>query len=108
MNIKPIIAVLSIAGSTVVLTGCSGEGKTSFDTAMQALNGGVPLLGSEPVPATLVASVPEAVVEAVAVVEPEPFVEPGPPAPTMVEVCRDEPRRGGLWFERVCEMRPAT
>ena len=74
MSIKPIIAVLSIAGTSFALTGCSGEGKTSFDTAMAALNGGTSLLGSAPAPARVVAAV-----ESVAEPEP-PAPEPLPPA----------------------------
>jgi len=35
-------------------------------------------------------------------------VEPVPVTPpAMVQVCWEEPRRAGTWFETVCEMRPA-
>ena len=92
---KPITAVLTIAGATLVLTGCdSPQDRQQAKSIFQAF--GVTDLVSEaasPAPAV------------VAYVEPEAVK---PPAPTMVEVCWDEPRRGGTWTEVVCEMRPES
>lgn len=95
-SIPVVVGIFTIAGTSFALTGCSGEGKTSFDTALQALNGGTPLLGSDAAEASLV----EVALPVVEVERPAP--------PPMVEVCWEEPRRAGTWFERVCEMRPAT
>lgn len=57
------------------------------------------------------ASVPQAAVQSVAVVEtaPEPVVEVVvPPPPQMVQVCWEESRRWGTYYETVCEMRPVS
>lgn len=74
--IRPIIDIVTVAGAALVLSACSGQ--QTFDTAVSALNGGTPLLGSDAAEASLV-EVALPVVEAPApVVEPEP--EPLPPA----------------------------
>lgn len=86
---KPITAVLTIAGTKLVLTGCEDpQSKQSARSIFQAF-GATDLVSQAAVPA------------AVAYVE----VEPEPPAPVWEEVCWIELHRAGTMEVRVCENR---
>lgn len=60
MNIKPIIAVLTIAGTTFALTGCE-----PLENALAVMNNGQPMPGgpSSPVVSLHVSSVPQEVAQ---------------------------------------------
>ena len=75
MNIKPIVAVLSIAGMTHVVTGCSEEQSKSFSAVMHTLG------ATDSVTQQHVAEM-----EAALPVEPEPPA-PEPPKPEPVWHC---------------------
>lgn len=86
IRIAPIVAVISIVG-------CSDDEKRTVAFALK----GVGIEDQVTVQELAMANAP--VVEAVPEAE---------PAPAMVQVCWEEPRRAGTWFETVCEMRPAN
>ena len=83
---KAITAVLTIAGSTLVLTGCDEHERQSGSAFFKAL--GVNDLAASPAPA--VAYVTEVVEE---------------PKVAWEKVCWLEPRRAGTYYEEVCENR---
>lgn len=86
--IRPIHSIVTIAG-TIVLVGCdTPQERQSAQSIFQAF-GVTDLVSQAPAPAAV----------AYAEVKPEPL------APAMQEVCWEEPRRAGTWFEKVCEMR---
>ena len=96
MNIKPIIAVLSIAGVSHVLTGCDD------------LDDGLRILEGRPTKAQIAAEQSPQVslhLASSAPVEPEPVVEPEPPAPVYERVCWIEWHRAGTMAVEVCENR---
>ena len=86
MTIRAITAVLTIAGSTLVLTGCNEHERQSGTAFFKAL--GVNDLAASPAPA--VAYVTEVVEE---------------PKVAWEEVCWTELHRGGTMEVRVCENR---
>jgi hypothetical protein len=86
MTIRAITAVLTIAGSTFVLTACDEHQEASGSAFFKAL--GVNDLAASPAPA--VAYVTEVV---------EEVTEP----PAKVWKCWEEPRRAGTYFETVCD-----
>jgi hypothetical protein len=89
MTIRAITAVLTIAGSTFVLTGCNEAERQGTSSLLSSLNINDPV-GKLSSPAPAVAYVTE-------VVE--------PPKVAWEKVCWLEPRRAGTYYEEVCENR---
>jgi hypothetical protein len=92
MTIRAITAVLTIAGSTLVLTGCNEAERQGTTSLLSSLNINDPV-GKLSSPAPAVAYVTEVVEE---------------PKVAWEEVCWTELHRGGTMEVRVCENRQIT